>query len=49
MDLNLNIPPNDQHFRLNKINGIKNCLVAEIKERKLMSKIISKHIASFDF
>ena len=35
---NLNIPPNDQHFGLNKINGIKGYLVAEIKERELMRK-----------
>ena len=36
---NLNIPLNDQqHFRQNKINGIKDYFVAEIKERELMSK-----------
>ena len=35
----LNIPLNDQqHFRLNKINEIKDYFVAEIKERELMSK-----------
>ena len=45
----LNIPLNDQqHFRLNKINGIRDYSVAEIKERELMSKKISKDIASFD-
>ena len=26
----------DQKFKLNKINEIKDCLVAEIKERELM-------------
>ena len=30
---------NDQQFRLNKINEIKDYFIAEIKERKLMSKI----------
>ena len=29
---------NDQQFRLNKINEIKDYFVAEIKERELMSK-----------
>ena len=47
---NLNIALNDQqHFRLNKINEIKDYFVAEIKERKLMSKRLSKYIASFDY
>ena len=33
-----NIPLNDQdHFRLNKINEIKDYFVAEIKERELMN------------
>ena len=40
---------NQHHFRLNKINEIKDYFVAEIKERELMSKILSKHIASFDY
>ena len=38
-----------QQFRLNKINEIKYFFVAEIKERELMSKRISKYIASFDY
>ena len=48
---NLNaISFNDQQqFRLNKINEIKDCFVAEIKERELMSKRLSKYIASFDY
>ena len=29
---------NDQQFRLNKINEIKDYFIAEIKERELMSK-----------
>ena len=46
----LNIPPNDQeHFRLNKVNEIKDYFVAEIKKRELMSKWLSKYIASFDY
>ena len=36
-----------QQFRLNKINEIKDYFVAEIKERELMSKRRSKYIASF--
>ena len=40
---------NDQQFRLNKINEIKDYFIAEIKERELMSKRISKYIASFDY
>ena len=40
---------NQKHFRLKKINGIKDYFVAEIKERELMSKRISKYIASFDY
>ena len=38
-----------QQFRLNKINEIKDYFVAEIKDRKLMSKRASKYIASFDY
>ena len=38
-----------QQFRLNKINEIKDYFVAEIKERELMSKRLSKYIASFDY
>ena len=37
-----------QQFRLNKINEIKDYFVDEIKERELMSKRLSKYIASFD-
>ena len=40
---------NDQQFRLNKINEIKDYFIAEIKQRELMSKRISKYIASFDY
>ena len=40
---------NDQQFRPSKINEIKDCFIAEIRERKLMSKNLSKYIASFDY
>ena len=40
---------NNQQFRLNKINEIKNYFIAEIKERELMSKRLSKYIVSFDY
>ena len=39
---------NDQQFRLNKINEIKDYFIAEIRERELMSKNLSKCIASFE-
>ena len=39
----------EQQFRLNKINGLKDYFVAEINERELMSKRISKYIASFNY
>ena len=38
-----------QQFRLNKTNEIKDYFVAEIKERELMCKRLSKYIASFDY
>ena len=43
--LNLN---DHQQFKLNKINEIKDYFVADIKERELVSKRLSKYIASFD-
>ena len=48
---NLNVIPlsDQQQFRLNKINEIKDYLVAQIKERELMSKRLNKHIASFEY
>ena len=39
---------NNQQFRLNKINEIENYFIAEIKEREIMSKRLSKYIASFN-
>ena len=41
-------PSNDQQFRVNEINEIKDYFIAEMKERELMKKILSKYIASFD-
>ena len=38
-----------QMFRLNKINEIENYFIAEIKEREVMSKRLSKYIVSFDY
>ena len=38
---------NDQQFRPNKINEIKDYFMAEIRE--LMSKNLSKYIASFEY
>ena len=46
--LNANIS-SEQQFRLNKINEIKYYFLAEISERELISKNISKHIASLDY
>ena len=38
-----------QQFRINKINEIKDYFVAEIKERELISKRLCRNIASFDY
>ena len=46
--LNANIS-NEQQFRLNKINEIKDYFLAEIRERELTNKNISKYIASLDY
>ena len=44
------IPLSDQEqFRLNKINEIKDYFFAEIKERELMSKRLSKYIIPLDY
>ena len=40
---------NEQQLRLNKINEIKDYLLAEIREREVISKNLSKYIASFEF
>ena len=38
-----------QQFKLNKINEINDYFVAEVRERELMSKRLSKYIASFEY
>ena len=43
------IPSNEQQFRLIKINEIKDYFLAEIRERELISKNLSKYIASLDY
>ena len=40
---------NEQQFRLNKINKIKDYFLAEIRKRELISKNISKYIAFLDY
>ena len=40
---------NEQKFRVNKINEIKDYFLAEIRERELISKNLSKYIASLDY
>ena len=53
---NLNATPlneialsDQQHFSLNKVNEIKDYFVAEIKDRELMTKRLSKYIAFCDY
>ena len=40
---------NNLEFKRNKSNEIENYFIAEIKEKELMSKTLSKYIASFDY
>ena len=47
-DLGVSLTDQEQ-FRLNKINEIKNYFVAEIKEREIKSKRLSKYIACCDY
>ena len=46
--LNANIS-NKQQFRLNKINEMKDFFLAEIREKELISKNLSKYISSLDY
>ena len=47
---NIYLNSNDQkQSRLHKINEIKDYIVAEIKERELMSKMLRKYIGYFDY
>ena len=47
-NLNVNIS-NEQQFRLNKINEIKDHFFSEIRETELISKNLSKYITSLDY
>ena len=47
-NLHVNIS-NEQQFRLTKINEIKDYFLAEIRERKLICKNLSKYIASLGY
>ena len=47
--LNAVLLSDQQQFRLNKINEIKDYFIAKIKERELMSKKLSKYISSFEY
>ena len=40
---------NEQQFKLNKVNEIKNYFLTEIRERELISKNINKYVASLDY
>ena len=40
---------NQQQFWLNKVSEIKDYFLAEIRERELISKNLSKYIASLDY
>ena len=42
-------PLDNQQFRINKINEIKDYFIAEFKESELMSKKLSKYIAFCDY
>ena len=47
---NLNaVPSNEQQFRQNKINKIRDYFLAEIREREIISNNLSKYIASLDY
>ena len=48
--LNLNaIPSKEQQFTLNRIKEIKDCFLAETREKELISKNLSKYIASLGY
>ena len=48
-NLNVILLNDQQQFRLNKFNEIKDYFVVDIKEREIMSKRLSKYIASFGY
>ena len=52
MDETTNMYPDSSdhtQFRFKKVNEIKGCFVAEIREREVMSKGLSKYIVVFDY
>ena len=49
LNLNAILLHDQQQFRLNKITEIKDYFVADLKERELMRKRLSKYISSFDY
>ena len=48
-NLNANQLSNQQQFRMNKINEIKDYFIAEIKKKELISKRHSKYISCLDY
>ena len=48
-NLSVTLLNDQQQFRLNKINEIKDYFVAKIKEREPMNKRLSNYMASFDY
>ena len=43
------ISSNEQQFRINKINEVKDYFLAQVRERELTSRKISKYIVSLDY
>ena len=43
------IPSNEQQFKLDKINQIKDYFLAQVRERELIRKNLSKYIAPLDY
>ena len=48
-NLNATLLRDQQQFRLNKINEIKDYFIADIKEKEIMRKRLSKYMASFEY
>ena len=43
------ISSNEQQFRINKINEVKDYFLAQVRERELTRRKISKYIVSLDY
>ena len=39
----------DQTFRLNKVNEIRDYFIAEVRERELINERLNKYISTFDY